>query len=648
MKKSILTIAALALSCIVLAQAKFPMGDKSALVRNSRSSAQTAQKAPMRIQLADNQVIMGAYSSDDYISNTQNSAGFPRYPGTLKVGQLIPADALASFKGCKIVQMRAAFAISPGQVQLFIAPVSENGDVQSNVFLQTISKAKAGWNLVTLETPYEIDATGLSGLLLGVSYKQVNTNDGQYYDDVCFPLSFLNSGENYPVLLSGINGTSEWYNFGNDNFSVQAIVEGNFPNVAARPLSFGNVLVPFGDSVEQPVKIRNVGKKAIRNITYTITANGTTSAERTINLDNSLSNFNGTAEIDVTFKSAAKEGTERRIFTITKVNGVPNGADIQSAAGLVASTSKTLPRRSVVEEYTGTGCGWCPRGIVGMENMRNKFGDKFIGIALHQYNGDDAMYIAQENYAPLEFSGAPSCMVDRSGAVDPYYGASSAVEFMLTVPAKVGIDVEAYWATSTDNQNVKVKATATSLIEGASFDIEYVLVADGLSGNTSSWAQSNYYCSQYSASTGLTKSSLESDLRFLWDKGTSFYPTFNDVAVASSYLEGVNQAMPLEDLQSDEPTTNSFMLTIPRKLVNAVKKGKAYVVALVIDDDGTIANAAKCEVQKPGDGIESIADGSSTSAAEVFSVDGRRLRSTQKGINIVRMSDGSVRKILQK
>ena len=650
MKRTLLTLMVLALSSIVLAQVRFPKGDKSALVRNPRQSAPAARLAPKRIQLADNQVLMGSYTSDEYVSSPDYAAGFPRYPGTLKIGQLIPADALASFKGCKIVQMRAAFSIAPGQVQLFIAPVSEKGEVMGNIFQQTIKSAKAGWNLVSLETPYDIDITGISGLLLGFSYKQVNTNDGRYYDDECYPLSIMSRGENYPVLLSGIGGSTEWYDYGDDNLSVQAVVEGYFPNVAARPLSFGNILVPFKDEVEQPVKIRNVGKKAIRSVAYTITANGQTSAERTVTLDNALSNFNGTTEIDVTFKSAATEGTERRIITITKVNGVPNGADIQSVAGLVASSSKKLTRRSVVEEYTGTGCGWCPRGIVGMENMKKKFGDKFIGIALHQYNGDDAMYLAPENYAQLPFTGAPSCMVDRVGDpdIDPYNQAPSAVQFMLTQPTKVEIDVEASWASATDYQNVKAKASVTSPIEGSSFDIEYVLVADGLSGNTSSWAQANYYSSKYAASTGLSKSAIDADLRSLWDQDASIYITFNDVAVASSYSDGINQAMPLENLSSTEPTTNTCMLTIPRKMVSAVKKGKAYVVALVIDNDGTIINAAKCEVTRPGTGIESLTGDSNAAAAEVFSIDGRRLRSAQKGINIIRMSDGSVRKILQK
>ena len=45
-------------------------------------------------------------------------------------------------------------------------------------------------------------------------------------------------------------------------------------------------------------------------------------------------------------------------------------------------------QKVVGEELTGTWCGWCPRGAVALENMRNKYPDTFIGIAVH---GGDVM-----------------------------------------------------------------------------------------------------------------------------------------------------------------------------------------------------------------------------------------------------------------
>lgn len=613
-----------------------------------RNTHVTLQAQPLmadapRKALASNQVLLGSYTNDSYITNLSNSSGFPRYPGTLKVANVISADKMMAYNGTQIVQMRVALAMAAGQSVFFIAPVGLDGSIGSNIFETTVSATKAGWNTVSLPAPYTIDTKAIGGLLLGFSYKQLNTNNGQYYNDECYPLSIMAAGEECPILVSGINGSDAWEDFGTACLSVQAVVEGSFATNAAQPSDYGNVLIPLGKSISQDIQLRNMGKDGIKNINYTISANGETGKEQYLKLSTPVTDFNAISTVTLNFASAAKEGTEQRILTITKINGKPNEATVQTAQGLVASTSTTVPRRVTVEEFTGTGCGWCPRGLVGMENLRQQFGDRFIGIALHQYNGDDPMYISSNNYAALPFHGAPSALVDRSGDTDPYYGAANAVEYMLSVPAKVDVDVVAEWnATGTQ---VEAQVTATSPIEGSSFDIEYVLVADGL--YSSAWKQANYYSSAYASQTGMSKSSLESDLVFLWNKGTSYAPTFNDVALSSSYTGGVNQAQPLSGLHPSTPTTNSFTLNVPSKLRSYIDKEQVYVVALVTDGDGTITNSAKCAVAAHGTGS---GIGTTTvcrpARTEYFSTDGRLLHTPQRGVNIVRHADGRTRKVL--
>lgn len=40
-------------------------------------------------------------------------------------------------------------------------------------------------------------------------------------------------------------------------------------------------------------------------------------------------------------------------------------------------------KRVVEEEFTGTHCGWCVRGIAGIEASKQKYGDRLIVIAVH-------------------------------------------------------------------------------------------------------------------------------------------------------------------------------------------------------------------------------------------------------------------------
>lgn len=44
-------------------------------------------------------------------------------------------------------------------------------------------------------------------------------------------------------------------------------------------------------------------------------------------------------------------------------------------------------KRAVMEEFTGLGCGFCVRGIVGIKKCEDTFGDRFIAIARHTYSG---------------------------------------------------------------------------------------------------------------------------------------------------------------------------------------------------------------------------------------------------------------------
>lgn len=590
------------------------------------------------------QFILGSYVSDEYVTDLYYSAGFPRYPGVLKVANNIPANELAAFQGAQIVNMRVAFALAPGASSFFIIPYSKQGKMMKSVFETTVDDPKAGWNEVTLTTPYTIDTEKIGGLLLGFSYTQLNTNDGQYYNDECYPLSIVDNGHDYALMLSGHTTSGEWSNLGAANLSVQAFVEGTFAANSATPSDYGSMVVPFGGSTDKTIVVRNTGAKGISSLSYVLSAEGVNGEEQTMTLSKPFMEFNGFTTIDIPMPSSAKEGTETRTITITKVNGQPNKAGTKSAKGLVASTSRKAEKRVVVEEYTGTGCGWCPRGLVGMEKMRQQFGDKFIGIGLHQYNSSDAMYISPNSYAPVYFSGAPSSQVNRSGEADPYSGAPSAVAYMLNVPAKVDVSVKGTW----NETQTKVDATATvnSLIDGVNFSIEYVLVADGLSGSGTAWNQSNYYY-QYSASQ------VPEDLQQFASGGTNGTSsikgwTFNDVAIACSYSGGVNKATPLKSVKADEDVTNTFTLTMPTKttLKSAIDNDKVFLVALVIDEDGTITNAARFPMAESTNAIRGIENEHTVPA--YYTLDGKRQSAPAKGLNIVRMSDGRTLKVVKR
>ena len=291
----------------------------------------------------------------------------------------------------------------------------------------------------------------------------------------------------------------------------------------------------------------------------------------------------------------------------------------------------------VVEDFTSTSCGFCPRGIVGKENLRNQFGDLYVGITLHQHSSSDAMYLALDRYASLAFAGAPQCFLDRKQLMDPYNGTGSGICAAFAdyqaMPVQVGVEVEASW--NQDLSQVNATATVQSLVDGADFNIEYVLIGDGITGTSSGFKQANFYN---------TYSNLNADLA-IFGAGGEYGQSpvtgllFNDVALSSSYVGGVNQAAKLTNLSSAEPAISQYTLSLPTKaeLLNAIDKEQVYVAVLIVDNDGTIANAAKAKVQ-PFDptGIRRLTPTLSQGEGAWYTLDGRKLQGqpTLKGVYI--------------
>ena len=501
---------------------------------------------------------------------------------------------------------------------------------------------------VTFDQPFEIP---VDGAYVGYSFTitEATTQNDKY------PIIFI-AGEDEPnaLVIKTDNAVPNWtdmYGNGFGKLYLNVKLSGEFPDNVASPVDFGTHYVELGKETTAKVQVTNGGETAISSLSYTITANGETSAEQTATLDNPIE-FLKTGYFTIPVKADEKSGIVNKTLTITKVNGNANNATSKTAAFTVVTVSNFIVRGVVIEEFTGTGCGWCPRGIVGMEKMRKAFGDKFVGIGIHQYNNSDPMYLTPSSYASLGFTGAPSCAINRKAIIDPYYGTNNDIldDFSaeLAIPADVEVSAVAKW--NADSTNVNATATVQPLNDGANFNVEFVLIADSLSGTTNTWNQANYYY-QYAASQ------VPEDLAQFANGGKNGSSSvknlvFNDVALTSSYTSSKNQAEALTNLKSNEATETSYTLSLPTKTIlkNALKKNNVYVAVLLINEDGTIANAVKVKVEgfdKDANGIHTVST-AKTAAAQRYALDGRQLNAAQHGLNIIRMADGSVKKVMIK
>ncbi|GAB6983320.1 Omp28-related outer membrane protein [Prevotella dentasini] len=508
-------------------------------------------------------------------------------------------------------------------------------------------------NDIELTTPYSV---GTEGVYIGYSYTVTALSE----DGDKFPIVTTYDGGNNITAENGLllrtsANVKDWTDCKGQtygNLAIMVLAEGTFTQNALTPQSVVSPTVGLGGTIDTKFTLANGGSAGVSDFDYTITSDGVAGEEKHVKLNEKFTKFGGTFEVIIKLNADEQVGVKEKILTITKVNGVKNETTQNSLKFNLTTLKKLVKRGVVVEEFTGTGCGWCPRGLVGMEKMRKKFGDSFVGVGIHQYNSNDAMYF--NSYATIGFKGAPSCIIDRKGdTIDPYYGTGDdiCIDFQkaLERAAKVGVEVKGEY--NEDYTKVTATATVDPLVNGK-YTIAYALIVDGITGTTSAWKQANYYASQVSADQ------LPEDLQQFGkggSKGTSTIVwNFDDVLIGSSYSTShVNQAS-IEDLVEGKVVTNTYMLEMPKR--NAMKKAietagydKVAVIAMIINPDGSIENAAKSYLSASA-GIDGVSENKSVELKEVarYTVDGRRISAPQRGLNIVKMSDGSTVKVMVK
>lgn len=641
MKKFLLSAFAMLLALTAGAQ-NFTV-EKSPNPQGVQAPAFGAFKAPAKANLAANQRLVGYFNTDD----CDTYLGVTGITGNNKVAMVLTADDLAPYYGKKIAGVRFNLGqgetangvfvqnlkIADGQITEATSLVSSDESVTSAAG----AKNTGEWHEVMFDQKVELNSS-FEGLFVGYNYKQKSNNypigvsskvEGPFYIYANIPASKGGNGEDWYQINSGGYG-----------LSIQLIVEGDFAPNAVRPLDFGEFTVVKGKSKNVAVSLWNIGSK-LTSIDYTIALDGKAGAEQHLDFGKDFG-LGGTHSVEIPFAAASELGASTVTLTITKVNGEENACVKNSATGTLYTVEREFVKRSVAEQFTGTGCGYCPSGHVAMHNMHNLYGDQFIGIALHQFNASDPMYNASYD---LGFTGAPQCMVNRSsGILMPYEQMPEVLKASLNEIALAEVTVAGTFA----DEDTKVNATASveSLVAG-DYNIAFMLTADGLTGTTKSWKQSNYFCKgggRYNS-----QASMPDDLKFLWDMGSSYVETYNDVLIASSYVSSNNKAT-LPTLVANGTVSSEYTMKMPTMvaLKKALKLNQIYVVALLLDKKtGAIVNAGRARVTG-STGIEDVTTGTEATVVARYNVNGVQIAAPVKGINIVKMSDGTTRKVLVK
>lgn len=487
------------------------------------------------------------------------------------------------------------------------------------------------------------------GLYVGYSFTATDpfpvlTTSGQRSQPNGF---FLQTSVSYP-------GWRDFYAYKYGNLAIEVLLNGEVYHNAVKLSSIAETIVFPAQTAVLPVEFINLGIDGVTEIEYELTEDDGNINTCTYVLPVSVSEPKQRFLMELEFPAAATKAISYKNIRVTKVNGQPNElADVSAAEGAVITIEQNAPRSTVMEEFTGTWCGWCPRGMVGIENLLKDFGNSFIPIAVH--GGSDPMVI--EDYADIlaKVEGFPSCVLDREVAGDPFYGST----YGLGSEPSYGIrnDVEAQLAKTTP---AEVKISATSMEEEAirvstsirlmyprtttpPYTVAYVVCADSLRGDTSAWWQNNDFSIPVAQ-----KYKDDPYLGWLTDEGARIRDiAYNDVAIAAFGIDNGFEISPSEEWDGENwVEIDSHNLSLKGNQFIA-EPSNLSVVAMIIDTKtGGIMNAAKTKLGATGQSlVEEVGAVDSDQIISIYDITGRKLPALIKGVNIILYNDGRVRKI---
>ncbi|MCQ2266277.1 MAG: hypothetical protein MJZ40_01025 [Bacteroidaceae bacterium] len=514
--------------------------------------------------------------------------------GTFGVAMELPVSSVLD--GASITSISVPFnQTSVKELKVFISTSTDfNKPVVTASFTGTIKK---GFNDVELPEPYAL-AVGKK-VYVGYTFIQTAKSSQQ---------------EQYPLLLASYNTPNglwlsvggSWEDYSSKGYGCSAM-RVKLANVKLKDYDVTLTSATSQTSTVNTDASISVGlisssAKAINSISYTVSCDGQTyEKEAKANVASGLNKIgNFTASVPT-----GKEGKDLKYtLTINKLNG--EAVTPTSIEGKITVVTRQAKRLSVVEEFTGTGCGFCPRGWVGMGILKEEMADKAAVIAIHQYNSNDPMYTTE--YATPRFEGAPSCIIDRKGGeCDPFYGPNDegikAYTEAVNASSMPEVDMKLTAAFSSDMKTVTAKASTEFLTDLKGSSIVFVLTADGLTGTSASWKQSNYFVSYTAAEAGGLGTGLADFCKGGKYAQSTVTLVYDDVLLTSSWNSGgsVNRAPAFSTTATGAIEQSNYTLTIPTKttLKAALKYDQLYVTAFVLKADGTVANAVRCKVELP-------------------------------------------------
>lgn len=593
------------------------------------------------------------YANDGLVTYSANTGTKEvKYFGTAKKESFDVAMLLADkyTKGKKIETIKVPFPKNAeiGNVKIWLTKklTLENKKNVADVMTldATMDDSTA---IVKFATPYTIDS---DTLYIGYSFDVVELTERTQ-----LPISLINEKGVQGLWTHSSRTYRSWLDKSTYGCSAMQVELSGFNANDAYFEGFKDYYNQVNIATPINLTLLNRGYNGIKSIDYSYSV-GDKKVSDHLTLEAPIpACLNASTEFTVTLPAIEAKGKYPVTFSIDKVNGEAN-SEVATANSTMAIYNKLPKHRPVMEEFTGTWCGNCARGWIGLEVMTRLHPD-FIALAYH--SGDVMQVIDQKQFLGFDTENPayPMANIDRVYTdIDPYYGADMTpfgIEEIWKKQAEIlapaSLETEA--AFTPDGKDIKAKATLEfpeAANDADKYSVEFVLVTDGLHGEGQAWEQSNYLEENEKGDYPFP----EADIFFA---GSSSIPNmhYNDVVVATTRLRNG-----LIKLPAKVEAEKAFCIEGTITEVDSIKNMANYpviqdsknlrIVALLLNEKGQIVNGAQAKVTGyETTGIRNI----NTNAAEadvpaIYNLQGHRLQTMQKGLNIIRTKDGKTKKVM--
>lgn len=678
MKKILLSLFAFMLSASAMNAQVLQQGDQV-------FQQNTEKKAPARIGegLNKNQKYVG----NNGATSPYTMVGMPTIPGDLKAGTMVSADKLKEFAGCKVVGMRFALGQEIGKTTAFLQETTI--DTEKGILSGSEDKASAtlkytdaieidqnkgtisnmNWNMVTFDKPYVIpeNPNDIKDLIAGFTYTQKSDSKhlpllvGATTDDVTSFLLYGQLDEDddnsvwAPLVLPLQDGSKL-----SVTLCAQLIVEkdGGFPqDVVLVGVATNNFLKSNGTNNIMWAAY-NKGSEDLEKYSFAVSVDGN-ELPGEITPDKALTQegFVFNANVDMPELTVGEHTLGIKVKSMNGGEPTGNLDDDYAETKFLAYKDARAHQYNLVEHFTSQYCTYCPYGYEILRALQ-KSREDIAWVAIHgdmsqtqtdEYTLEDgsATYIAS-----LSSTGYPSANFNRYYLNDSqvnsygslalglgYNQTEQAAEMFSQIidmantdqPAFVRLDVESEFTAKDGKLTLTVKGKG---VDGA---------ADLLKNNvlTIYLTESGLQGRQLNNGRWIKTFDHDNVLRAIFTEPWGDNIVWNGNNFEATYDVDVPSECNMENLRVVAFISNPF--------ASVSEDHKSLIAA----DDITKLGVNQCVALDLVDGTtnsiaNTVAPAESNTVVARYSIDGSKIVAPAKGVNIVKMADGTARKVVIK